>query len=77
MVDVELNDLLSDGENEALDEIKEKFLSIGQLIKGVVDKNCSGLCLWPHNRRRLRKEQDIDIDYAIGLLKKTDQNTNV
>jgi len=77
MLNVELNDLLSDGDNKALNEIKERFLSIDQLIKGIVHENCSKIGLWPHSKKSLKRGEDIDIDYAIGLLKKTDQNTNV
>lgn len=76
MTNVERNELLlSNGDNKALKRIKERFLSIDQLVRDIVNDNHT--LLSPYSGQSLKNKQGIDINYAIGLLKKTDQNTNV
>lgn len=87
MSNVSLIDLLKDGNNEFSSEIKDEGTNTEKLRKEVsvsYDRNIlsssakmktkpSFLCSEPS----VTKQHDIDINYAINLLKKEDQNTNV
>jgi len=76
MVDVEIQNLLSN-KDEAFNEIKNRFLTIDRLVIDIAGDNFLKTSLWSYSRQRLKGSLNINMDYAIGLLKKTDQDTNV
>jgi len=87
MSNVSLIDLLKDGNNEFSSEIKDERTTTKKLRKEVsvscnqnilsssttLKTKPSILCSEPS----VTKQHDIDINYAINLLKKEDQNMNV
>lgn len=87
MSGVRHNDLLSNGDNESIKEIITDAFSTNEDEAyseiSIVGKSNIPSCpasqkpLWMSSGRSLITRPDIDVDYAVELLKKEDQNTTV
>lgn len=72
-LNVTTNDVLSNGDNEFLNEYGNEFTGENSLNASSWSNRMISLS----KSRKNFKNQDMDPDYAIELLKREDQNINV
>lgn len=77
MFDVAHSDKLSNVDDESINEMKGE--SIEQIRKGLAVelRSTQTISTLTNSQQNSKSRLDIDIDYAIRLLKKEDQNINV